>query len=179
MSNRPYIIEFLGGPGSGKTTMAAQLFAHWKSKSVVCEFVREYAQELIFKGKRHILERQNQLKISAGQYTKYTDLQGMGYTLLISDTSLRLCTIYAPEKLKESIRDIVEVVESEFQIIRVFVQRRKNYQTKGRLQPEAEARELDDTIREACGPFDLVVPGDVSGFEYLLDYLENRLRGIL
>jgi len=43
------LIRFIGSPGSGKTTVAAKVFAHLKETSWACDFVTEYARHHIAK----------------------------------------------------------------------------------------------------------------------------------
>lgn len=40
------VINFFGGPGCGKSTMASRLFSELKSKGVKCEYVTEYAKDV-------------------------------------------------------------------------------------------------------------------------------------
>lgn len=176
------IVEFFAGPGSGKTTMSTGAFSAFKSEGIECEFTREYAQELIYKGREHILRDQNQFSISAGQYTKYKELERCGVELLFSDTSMSLCRLYAPATPKnEALFTVIDYAEKEFDIIKVFVSRVKPYQTKGRLQTAEQARCLDDLVQKQCGPFDITIPGSKHAMPILVDKLkeliESRKKG--
>lgn len=45
------VINIIGGPGLGKTTMAALIFANLKKKGFIVEYVQEYAKKLVWQKK--------------------------------------------------------------------------------------------------------------------------------
>src|SRR5437879_3750008 len=64
-----YVINLIGGPGSGKSTTAAGLFFAMKIMGVRCELVTEYAKELVYdenwadlKRQLHVLSEQERRK---------------------------------------------------------------------------------------------------------------------
>jgi len=160
------IIEFLGGPGAGKTTLSTRLFSRLKQDGKRVEFVREYAQELIFAGQEHLLADSNQLNVLAGQYTKYKNLERLGYDLIISDSSMSLSAVYASDTTLNNLMNLLSnTAEEEFDIIKIFVTRDpdKNFNEIGRIHTYSESLEADEMIRKKCGPFTkFLLPNDNS-----------------
>ena len=54
-----YIINLIGGPGIGKTTIASMLFANMKLQKKSVEFVQEYAKNLVWREEFDILNNQH------------------------------------------------------------------------------------------------------------------------
>lgn len=170
------IVEFFGGPGSGKTTLASSAFSYYKRQAKSVEFTREYAQELIYEGREHLLPYQ--FVVAAGQYRKYKELELSGANIVFSDTSLSLSKIYArPGRIKKHLIPLLDEAEKEFEIIKVFVQRKKPFDTQGRVHSEEESQQLDLEIIEKLQPFNFVVTGDEAGFTELIRGLTPLLLG--
>jgi adenylate kinase family enzyme len=49
-------VNLFGSPGTGKSTMAASIFAELKWRGVDCEIVTEYAKELTWKAKKESVD---------------------------------------------------------------------------------------------------------------------------
>ena len=165
------IIEFFGGPGSGKTTTATHAFSAFKQMGIECEFVREYAQEAIYCGQKHHLD--SQFIVAANQYRKYKEQELAGTKLVFSDTSMLLSKVYGDitHPGRQYLNALIDILQDEFEIVKVFIKRVKEYKTQGRLQTEQEARELDILMKSKCGPFDFAIPGDEQGIKSLLGNL--------
>lgn len=158
------IIEFFGGPGSGKTTAASYCFSYFKRRGVECEFTREYAQEAIYAQQRYQLS--SQFIVCANQYRKYTEQAEAGTQLLFSDTSLLLSQVYgAHHEANALLVPLLKHLYRDFETIKVFVKRRKEFRTQGRIHNEAQSRELDILMRSKLGPFDYEIDGDEVGTE--------------
>ena len=60
------VINLIGGPCAGKSTIAAELFSRLKKMGVHCELVPEYIKELIYEENKTI--PQNQIAIFGNQH---------------------------------------------------------------------------------------------------------------
>lgn len=147
------IVNLYGGPGVGKSTLAATLFAHFKRAGYKCEMSRERAKELLYEGRD--LAR-CQMLITATQYQHLKDLEAAGTELAICDGPLRLSLAYAKGlPFYEHFRSVVNDLCAEFTNVDVLVRRAVAYQTHGRVQGnEAEARALDAVVTSGL-QFDL------------------------
>jgi len=150
------VVNLFGGPGVGKSTVAAMLFAHYKRRGLRAELAREVAKELLYQGRP--LAR-NQILILGMQYQTLKDYEAAGTDLVISDSPLRLNLIYADNGLGNSLYHplcaLVRGMQMEFKEVDVLLKRAVPYQDHGRTQgAEEEAREIDARI---TGSFDVVL----------------------
>lgn len=145
------VVNLYGGPGTGKSTTAAALFAELKFRGVNCEYIQEYAkdkawefsnsdvtpkvleaQEYIF-GKQHFRLR---------RCAKEVDL-------IITDSPLLLNLIYTPDDFPlPSLRKVVKEAYDMYDNLDIFLTRTKLYNPKGRFQTEQEAKLLDLKIKD-------------------------------
>ncbi len=131
------IINFLAGPGAGKSTLAAGLFYHLKLRGVNCELVQEYAKELCWEGK---LEEVSPDVITEKQFDRVNRLW-VKVPVIIHDTSLLLGAVYG-QNLETCLQ-----WDSQFRpAINIFVQRDESYNTQGRMQTKHESLGLDKEI---------------------------------
>lgn len=157
------VINFFAGPGSGKSTGAAALFAKLKNKGLRVELAREFAKDLIYEGRKEQLRR-NQLFVTAGQYARLKDLEASGCDIAITDSPLALGLAYARDmQYFTELVTLIGKLESEFTNLNVWVDRVKPYQTFGRLQDETAARALDTLTFDLGYPFQFKTTGDESG----------------
>lgn len=52
------VINFIAGPGAGKTTLACLFFAQLKLKGYVCEYISEFAKTLVWEENYELLNDQ-------------------------------------------------------------------------------------------------------------------------
>jgi hypothetical protein len=172
------VINFYAGPGSGKSTGAASLFARLKNEGYKVELAREVAKDFIFEGRDVQLGR-NQLLLTAMQYAKLKDLEASGCEIAISDSPLDLGLVYAAGQTKyyTELRLLIGRLMDEFKNVSVWVNRAKPYSSFGRMQDESGAKELDADIRELVHEYDFECAGDAKGQhklgEEVVDFLDE------
>lgn len=132
------VINFIGGPGVGKSTTAANLFAFMKQKDINCELVAEYAKGVVWREAQPILK--DQLYIFAKQHNAQFRLQGK-VQYMITDSPLILSLHYGKYE-SEEFRKLVRVKWNGFNNINFYITRTKIYNPNGRNQNEAEANEI-------------------------------------
>lgn len=137
-------VNLLGGPGSGKSTTAAALFALLKRQGYKTELVTEYAKDLVYEGSGRI---GNQLHVFSEQYLRIERLQGK-VDIIVTDGALINSVIYASGKFEGPWwEDFVRRCSAHFRTLNIFLNRVKPYAAYGRLQDEVEARAIDRLIR--------------------------------
>jgi len=149
-TRKTYIINIIGGPGIGKTTISALLFAKLKIKGYICEYVQEYAKKLVWLKDYDTLN--NQFLVSREQYNLLKQIDGQ-VDFLITDGPL-IHGIYYNKYNKDnnSNTDKVEkfILESisKFNNINIVLERiNRDYETEGRIQTEEESKDIDIILK--------------------------------
>lgn len=141
-------VNLFGGPGCGKSTMAALLFAELKMAGQTCELVFEYAKELVWAGD---LERlKDQAHIARSQYAALKLRQGKT-RFVVTDGPLAnsLYYLHAYPHVSDTEKTEAEVLAwlQEFPSLNLFLRRGDfRYEQEGRYQDEATARGMDADI---------------------------------
>jgi hypothetical protein len=154
------VINLFAGPGTGKSTTCAALFAELKYRGVNTEMVLEYAKSAAWEG------RLSASKIENGVYTPPSKIakaqeyifgkQSFGLSRVadevaftITDAPLLLGLVYMPTEFgMPSLRQTIREAHRQYDNLNVFLVRNKPYNPKGRVQDEEGAKELDTKIRE-------------------------------
>jgi len=150
------VLNLTGGPGVGKSTVAAGLFSELKQRKVSCEYVSEYAKEIVWEDTKKLLE--NQVHVFAEQFRRqFRLLNKVSY--IITDSPLILNSVYFDlynNKLKEPIfsekyadlsRTFFDSTFMEFNNLVYYLERLDNYDQNGRIETLEEAKQLDDQIK--------------------------------
>lgn len=168
------VLNLFGGPGSGKSTTAADLFAMMKWKQINVELVNEFAKDVTWEKRYTILE--DQIYISAQQNRKLWRLQNQ-VDWAITDSPLILSTCYAgvnyfPNTFKPFIHDVYNYYDN----VNVFLKRSKPYAMIGRSQTEEQAVELDNQIKQMLKdhnyPF-VEINGDENAKHEIFEYIQE------
>lgn len=170
------VINLIGSPGTGKSTIASELFAKMKWLGYDVELVSEYAKELVWEQRHETFK--NELYIFAKQQHRLFRLQGK-VKYIITDRPLLLSIFYNDKygNKSENFRNMVLEEINKFENIDIFLNRTKPYVSKGRNQTEEESKEFAKemlTLAEECCKY-LVVLDAVEGkvTEEILSNLEE------
>jgi len=142
MNKNTLVVNLFAGPGTGKSTMMANIFAKLKWNGIDCEMCPEFAKDKVWEGSAHILD--NQFYVSGKQYHRLKRLYGK-VDVIITDSPLLLGLYYGNKEPKE-FRDLLVYYFNTFNNLNIFLERIKVYNTNGRLQTEDEARAIDKEI---------------------------------
>ena len=92
MSNKKtLVVNLFSGPGAGKSTIAAELFAKLKWEGIDCELVTEFAKELVWE-QRHDTFR-NQIYIFGKQHQMVFRVLGK-VDVVVTDSPFILSAVY-------------------------------------------------------------------------------------
>ena len=173
--NNLTVVNFFGGPGSGKSTGAAYVFSKLKMMGVNCEIVTEYAKDKTWEKTTKVFE--NQLYIFGKQYFKIYRLQGE-VDLAITDSPLPFSIVYNKNPhLGESFERLVFDVFNTYNNINFFINRTKHYSEVGRWETLDEAIKVDNKIIKTlennnidyCSIF-----GDEDGYDQAIEIILGR-----
>ena len=143
------VISLAAGPGAGKSTLAAALFAEMKRRRFSVELVTEYAKECTYdKAWCHLGD---QFNVLAQQNYRLTRLEGK-VEWVITDSPLFLTLIYCKESERDFFRPIVHGLWNRYHN-QAFMLRRTSrpFQQFGRNENLEQAVRIDEKIANlAC-----------------------------
>ena len=139
------VINLFGAPGSGKSTLAAGLFHEMKMVHYNCEYVTEYAKDMvweerfnIFNDQIYILGKQNRRLLRLIDKVDY----------VITDSPIILGLAYMVETpYNDSLTQLIIDVFKGYDNVNIFINRVHDYQDVGRYQTEDEADNLAKYIK--------------------------------
>ncbi len=153
------VINFFGGPGVGKSTLAAGLFHKMKSSGEAVEIVTEYAKDVTWEGRTNLLG--DQIYLLAKQNRRLARLLDHPVKYAITDSPLLLCAAYArlngADALYSSLQPLIVEVFNSYRNINVVIEREPAYYAQvGRSQTLEQAVTVDGVVLQLL--YELAVP---------------------
>lgn len=150
------IVNLFAGPGAGKSTLAAGIFAELKWADIDTELVREFAKDIVWEGSEHLLMGNHEPFIFGTQLKRITDLIGK-VDVVVTDAPIMNSLLYYDGPYKDTMANLVVHIVRDMNNMNFFIERKKKYKELGRTQSENQARSLDLKIRHLldkhCMPF--------------------------
>lgn len=143
MQDRVRRVCVYGGPGSGKTTYAARLFADLKTMGCEVEHVQEFVKTMAYEGRKP--EGFDQTYI-LGEQIHREEVALRHVPMIVTDCPVPLCAAYAKYYVSlgwGAILDMAMVYDHAFPALNLYVKRSVPYTSKGRYQTVEQAREFD------------------------------------
>lgn len=141
------VINLFGGPGCGKSTTAADVFARMKMAGFEVELVLEYAKSRVYE--EHASVFADQAYIFAKQLRQFHRLEGK-VEWAVCDSPLLLSVMYAEEHdfRYQTFIPFVYEASSCFDNYNFFLERQQNYNPNGRIHTLDQAQQLDRACKE-------------------------------
>lgn len=140
---KPLVINIIGGPGCGKSSMTASVFSFLKWHDVNCEMALEYAKEVVWSKTENLLK--NQLFVFGQQHNRIYHLLDK-VDVVITDSPLLLSIIYDSKK-NLNLKSLVLDEFHKYNNMNYLLTRKKKYNQSGRLQTEHEAKQIDERLK--------------------------------
>lgn len=177
MSKKPRILNFFGGPGSGKSTAAAYIFSKLKLAGYNVELVTETAKDLTWDNAQNMLK--DQIYVFGEQEHRFFRCADK-VDLVITDSPLLLTTFYNSDSdIHENLYALVKDVIKRYDNLNVFLARVKPYNPVGRNQTESESdlisMRIQDALEEDNIPY-YTVNGDEQGYEAVLGWVLHWIK---
>lgn len=142
------VINLFAGPGTGKSTTAAALFAELKYRNVNAELIQEAAKDAAWEGRSGKFFAAQQYILGEQSWRQWRLKDDVD--IAVTDSPLPMGLVYMQDDFPaKSLRQQVLEDYNSYDNFNVFITRNKPYNNKGRLQTESEARELDQVILNA------------------------------
>lgn len=168
---KPIVINLIGGPGCGKSTLAARLFAELKMKGVNTELINEFAKDETWDENWNVLN--DQIYVFGIQYHKQKRLVGK-VDIIITDSPLPLCIHYNKDNTLTHFNDIVLECFNQFDNYTYVLNRVDDYYSEvGRSQTLSESKTIDqdmlNILKDNNIPFRVINIGTEGLIEILKD----------
>ena len=171
------VVNFFGGPGAGKSTLALGVASRLKATGVNCEYIHEFAKELTWDKRFNAMR--NQTWILGSQYEMLRRCIDQ-VDVIVTDTSLLNSALYGRQlPFGDKIADLAMSMFDSMENMTFVVDRKKVYNPIGRSQDEEEALVIDETVREFIHASTIqyhVVTGDEKGEDKVLEYINRHLK---
>ena len=171
------VVNMLGGPGSGNSTLAAHTFAELKYAGVLCELVPEFAKGAVWEDNLRLFDVQPYL--FGEQYRALKRLEGK-VAVAITDPLL-LPSIYARGNEPKSFLPMVMESYFQFDNLNFLVRRVKPYVQTGRFSDEHEAWGLDVAIEVFLQDNEIPyksLPGERAAALYTVAKIKERIHHV-
>jgi len=180
MSDNCVLVNIIGAPGVGKSTIAALLFAHLKIRGHVVEYVQEYVKKLVWT--RDFDAINNQYYLSKKTFQTLEQIVKSGsIRYCISDGPLIHGMVYNLqnpnntsniEKTEQFILDCV----GKFKNINIYLERvpGRNYETAGRIHTEEESTEVGILLKTLLEKYNMpfvCFPADSAYIDDIIAYI--------
>jgi tRNA uridine 5-carbamoylmethylation protein Kti12 len=148
------LINLFGGPGIGKSTAAAKVFASLKDNGVNVEMAREYVKGWAWEGRS--VKPLDQLYFFGKQCHAETILLGKA-DVVVTDSPVVLAAMYLEKRgleyksIAQSLyltcqQYYMEIKRDGHVVMNFMLQRSKPYNASGRYETLAQAKQMDEWI---------------------------------
>jgi nicotinamide riboside kinase len=141
-SHPTLVVNLMGGPCSGKSTTAADLFARLKWANIRSELVSEYAKHVTWE--QATFKLTNQVYLFGKQHHKQFILKDK-VRVIVTDSPIVLGGIYDNGNTMY-LKELMISEFNKFWNLNVFLERQKEYDAVGRNQTLEQAIEKDNEI---------------------------------
>lgn len=180
------VVNFFGGPGSGKSTQAAGLFYFMKMRGYNVELVTEYSKDLLYSGQLETMFGHQETIFGEQNYRLLRLWDKVDWA--ITDSPILLSAVYPlivrarckdmkPWPAMAPFREMVRTQFNTYDNINIWLQRPEDqeYQQAGRLQNRGEAIAADELIWKelvlTCGHPHVIEISDHT-VDDVMEYLE-------
>jgi len=174
------VLNLMGPPGTGKSTLASEIFSKLKWKGVNCELVSEFAKELVWEERQETMK--DELYLFAKQNHRLFRVNGK-VDVIVTDRPLILSLMYNAiyGDNSEEFGNLVLHETRKYRNCNVLLKRVKEYKTEGRLQTEEESDRMYNLIEsilqvnnESYSTFDATTESADIMVDDIIKSLENR-----
>jgi hypothetical protein len=143
----PIVLNLFGGPATGKSTLAALVYAVLKTRHapLVAELTTEFAKDLIWEG-RHVALRQAYV---LGEQAQRIERAIGQVDVIITDSPVLLSCVYRPAEYPSCFDEFTFWLHARYPSCNVLLRRptsRRAFETQGRIHDETQSKRIDQQI---------------------------------
>ncbi len=169
------VINLYGGPGSGKSTVAAGLFYQMKMKHMKVELVTEYAKDLVYANQLESMLDQQEYIFATQNNRQHRLRNVVDWVITDSPLLLGLTYVNAAWVCVKPFNDLVFCTYNSYDNINIYLQRPAEFQEYGRAHNLQESREIDLTIIDMLKKCKI----EIDYFQVDEDIVDNILTNII
>lgn len=143
------VVNLFAGPGVGKSTNAAKIFAELKMKGVNCEMALEFAKDKVWEESFRTMD--DQIYIFGKQFHRIWRLKDK-VDVIICDSPLPISIVYDKEN-SNAFHQLIMEQFNKFHNLNFYLKRSAAYQQEGRIQTEEEARKVDKIVENVLADY--------------------------
>lgn len=175
--NKPdgLVVSIFGGPGSGKTTVASELFVGLKKRNVDVELVTEFAKDLIMANNKSALK--HQFYVTGVQAHRIWSAAYHAQVVLV-DSPILLGTIY-DNRASQAFRDLCFEYHNELTNFNILLRRNPfPHSTYGRVHSLTESVSIDNRIHRLLSENNLYYEeiDPVGGVPGMIDVIMEMVK---
>lgn len=148
------VINFYGAPGTGKSTLASELFVYMKKQGINVELATEYAKDCVYE--ERFLTIQDQVYLLAKMNHKLQLFKKANLDYVICDSPLLLNIFYKRHQFRmnylsdEIFDNFVVGLNNTYERVNFFLTTDKSieYQQTGRIESEEESNNYSSKIEK-------------------------------
>lgn len=166
------VVNFCAGPGAGKSTMAAGTFSKLKWEEINCEYVSEFAKDIVWGETTKLLD--DSIYIFAEQQHRIQRLLGKVDVILTDAPLINFIKYYTgphPESFSSIVMDTIRAMNN----LNYLITRKKSYCALGRLQTEEEAKALDKKAESLLVNYKLPFTR-IDGLPETIDWIVENIK---
>jgi hypothetical protein len=170
------VVNMFAGPGAGKSTMRASVFAELKWLGIDCEEAPEFAKDLTWEERFKVLAN-NQDYVYGKQLHRIMRLVDK-VEVVVTDSPIVLSIIYDSNKDEDFHRHVIKRFNS-FDNLNIFIERFKPYNPNGRSQTIDEAIEIDNKIKQFLSDWSIdyiTIPGERDSVATIVNDVIRRIE---
>ena len=174
------MVNLIGQPGAGKSTMAADIFARLKWDKIDCELITEFAKELIWEERQETFK--NEVYLFAKQFHRLFRVNGK-VDVIVTDRPIILSMYYNQKYGSgqfDALDDLVLEQHHKFFNLNILLNRTKEYNPNGRNQTEEESDEIGLEIKAMLDRYNIPyieIDGNESNVGVIVDAIKMIMSG--
>ena len=141
------VINLFGGPGVGKSTLAAQVYAELSKLGYNTEYVGEFAKDVIWSDCQGLL--QDQLLVAANQNHRIMRLDGK-VDIVVTDSPSLLGVVYRnfwkDDRYSSLLDTLIWELHNKYSRLNFVIPRCHQFVKDGRVHDEQESVAIDQAI---------------------------------